>query len=153
MVFLHGLTDLPYSLRHVADRYRDLGYLAIGLRLPGHGTVPAALTDTVWEDWLAATRLAVREARRSVGARAPLHLVGYSAGGALALKYALDAIEDPRLTRPDRLVLISPMIGINSLRPLRGSRRRCRPCCLPSPRPHGSAWCRNSIHSNTTRSR
>jgi alpha-beta hydrolase superfamily lysophospholipase len=40
--------------------------------------------------------------------------VGYSAGGAFALKYALDAIEDPHLTRPDRLVLISPMIGINS---------------------------------------
>jgi alpha-beta hydrolase superfamily lysophospholipase len=41
-----------------------------------------------------------------------LHLVGFSNGGALALKYALDAIEDPALTRPDRLVLISPMIGI-----------------------------------------
>ena len=42
----------------------------------------------------------------------PLHLVGFSNGGALAMKYALDAIEDPQLSRPDRLVLISPMIGI-----------------------------------------
>jgi alpha-beta hydrolase superfamily lysophospholipase len=41
-----------------------------------------------------------------------LHIVGFSNGGALALKYALDAIEDRKLTRPDRLVLISPMIGI-----------------------------------------
>jgi alpha-beta hydrolase superfamily lysophospholipase len=39
-------------------------------------------------------------------------MVGFSNGGALALKYALDAIEDPALARPDRLVLISPMIGI-----------------------------------------
>ena len=102
VVLLHGLTDSPYSLRHIADRYRDLGYIAIGLRLPGHGTVPGALTATKWQDWLAATRLAVREARRRVGASAPLHLVGYSAGGALAVKYALDAIEDPQLTRPDQ---------------------------------------------------
>ena len=114
VVLLHGLTDAPYSLRHVARRYRDRGWVAIGLRTPAHGTVPAALTDTAWEDWLAATRLAIREARRRVGPNAPLHLVGFSAGGAFALKYALDAIEDPRLTRPDRLVLISPMIGINS---------------------------------------
>jgi alpha-beta hydrolase superfamily lysophospholipase len=114
VVLLHGLTDAPYSLRHVALRYRDLGFVAIGLRTPGHGTVPAALTDSRWEDWLAATRLAIREARRRVGPDVPLHLVGYSAGGALAVKYALDAIEDPHLTRPDRIVLISPMIGVNS---------------------------------------
>jgi alpha-beta hydrolase superfamily lysophospholipase len=114
VVLLHGLTDAPYSLRHVAMRYRDLGFVAIGLRTPDHGTVPAALTESRWEDWLAATRLAIREARRRVGPDAPLHLVGYSAGGAFALKYALDAIEDPHLTRPDRLVLISPMVGISS---------------------------------------
>ncbi len=114
VVLLHGLTDAPYSLRHIARLYRDLGYVAIGLRTPAHGTVPAALTDTSWEDWLAATRLAVREARRRVGPNAPLHMVGFSAGGAFALKYALDAIEDPTLSRPDRLVLISPMVGISS---------------------------------------
>lgn len=112
VVLLHGLTDAPYSLRHIALRYRDLGYVAIGLRLPGHGTVPGALTAVTWQDWLAATRLAVREARRRVGPKAPLELVGYSAGGALALKYALDAIQDSHLARPDRIVLISPMIGI-----------------------------------------
>jgi alpha-beta hydrolase superfamily lysophospholipase len=114
VVLLHGLTDSPYSLRHIARRYYDLGYVVIGLRTPGHGTVPGALTTSSWQDWLAATRLAVHEARRRVTAGRPLHLVGYSAGGALALKYALDAIEDPQLTRPDRIVLISPMIGINS---------------------------------------
>ena len=152
VVLLHGLTDSPYSLRHIADRYRDLGYIAIGLRLPGHGTVPGALTATKWQDWLAAARLAVREARRRVGASAPLHLVGYSMGGALAVKYALDAIDDPQVTRPDRIVLISPMIGINSLARFAGL-AGCRPCCLRSPRPHGSVWCRNSIHSNTTLSR
>jgi alpha-beta hydrolase superfamily lysophospholipase len=112
VVLLHGLTDSPYSLRHIAKRYRDHGFVAIGLRLPGHGTVPAALTDVRWEDWMAATRLAVREARRRVPAPAPLHLVGYSNGGALAMKYALDALEDPQLARADRILLLTPMIGI-----------------------------------------
>ena len=112
VVLLHGLTDSPYSLRHIANRYRDHGFVAIGLRLPGHGTVPAALTDVRWEDWMAATRLAVREARRRVPGPAPLHLVGYSNGGTLAMKYALDALEDPQLARPDRILLLTPMIGI-----------------------------------------
>lgn len=111
-VFLHGLTDAPYSQRHIAQRYRDLGFIAVAPRIPAHGTVPAALTEVDWEDWLAATRLAVREARRLAGSNVPLHLVGFSNGGALALKYAMDALEDESLARPDRLVLISPMVGI-----------------------------------------
>ncbi|MFO1325040.1 MAG: alpha/beta hydrolase [Burkholderiales bacterium] len=115
VVMLHGLTDSPYSLRHIARRYREDGYVAIAIRLPGHGTVPAGLTDVVWEDWSEATRLAVREARRRVGPGKPLHLVGFSNGGALALKYALDALEDKSLSRPDRLVLISPMIGVTEM--------------------------------------
>ncbi|MBR0695528.1 carboxylesterase [Bradyrhizobium lablabi] len=112
VVLLHGLTDSPYSQRHIARVYRDKGFVALVIRLPGHGTVPAGLTAVTWEDWMAATRLAVREARRRVPAPAPLHLVGFSNGGALAVKYALDAIENPDLARPDRIVLISPMIGI-----------------------------------------
>lgn len=113
-VFLHGLTDAPYSLRHLAEAYRERSFLAIAMRMPGHGTVPAGLTQAEWEDWMAATRLAVREARRRVPPDAPLHLVGYSNGGALALKHALDALEDPSLPRADRIVLVSPMVGVTA---------------------------------------
>jgi alpha-beta hydrolase superfamily lysophospholipase len=112
VVLLHGLTDSPYSQCHIARFYQDHGFLAIVPRMPAHGTVPAALTDVEWEDWMAATRLAVREARRRTEPSAPLHLVGFSNGGALALMYALDSIGDEKLSRPDRLVLISPMVGI-----------------------------------------
>jgi hypothetical protein len=61
---------------------------------------------------MAATRLAVREARRRAGPDAPLHLVGFSNGGALAMKYSVDALEQEGLSRPSQIVLISPMIGI-----------------------------------------
>jgi alpha-beta hydrolase superfamily lysophospholipase len=114
VVLLHGLTDSPYSLRHLARRYREHGFIAVAIRLPGHGTVPSGLTDVNWEDWSAATGLAVREARRRIGPSRPLHLVGFSNGGALAMKYALDALGDKTLTRADRIVLISPMIGITA---------------------------------------
>jgi alpha-beta hydrolase superfamily lysophospholipase len=112
-VFLHGLTDAPYSLRHLAEAYRAQGFLAIAIRLPGHGMVPGGLTEAVWEDWMAAARLAVRTARARVP-RGALHLVGYSNGGALALRHALDAIEDQRLPQADRLVLLSPMVGVTA---------------------------------------
>lgn len=114
VVLLHGLTDAPFSLRHVARHYRERGFVAVGIRLPAHGTVPAALTDVEWEDWDAATRLAVREARRRAGLSVPLHIVGFSNGGALALEYALDALDDSHLPQADRLILISPMIGITA---------------------------------------
>lgn len=112
VVLIHGLTDSPYSLRHIARHYAERGFIAIGLRVPGHGTVPAALTEVEWEDWIAATRLAMREARRVAGPDKPIHMVGFSNGGALALKYSLDTLADPALPRADRLVLLSPMIGV-----------------------------------------
>ncbi|WP_425351431.1 alpha/beta hydrolase [Methylocystis bryophila] len=112
VVLLHGLTDSPYSLRHIGARYRDHGFVVVAIRAPAHGTTPAALSATDWESWLAATRLAVREARRLAPKPLPLHIVGFSNGGSLALKYALDAIENEQLARPDNLILISPMVGI-----------------------------------------
>lgn len=84
----------------------------MAIRLPGHGSVPAGLSAAHWEDWMAATRLAVREATRRAPGQ-PLYLVGFSNGGALAVKYALDALARPELSRPDHLILLSPMIGVS----------------------------------------
>ena len=111
VVLLHGLTDAPYSLRHVAQRYQAAGWTAIGIRMPGHGTVPAGLTAAKWQDWTAATRLALREAKRRAGT-GPIDIIGYSNGGALAMQYALAAAADPKLPQPHRVVLLSPMIGL-----------------------------------------
>ncbi len=130
VVLLHGLTDAPYSLRHVARYYRDHGYVAIGLRVPGHGTVPAGLAAADAGEWMAATRLAVREAERRVGPDRPLHLVGYSNGAALAVKYALDVIEQGQGRQADRIVLISPMVGVSGF--ARWARLAGLPALLPA---------------------
>lgn len=113
VVLLHGLTDSPYSLRHLAQHLSEQGFVSLVPRMPGHGTLPSGLTDVRWEQWLATTRMAVREAREQVP-DGPLYLVGYSNGGALALRYSLAALEDRSLAMPQRLVLISPMVGVTS---------------------------------------
>ena len=112
-LLVHGLTDAPYSLRSVADLLASQGIYALALRMPGHGTVPAALTTTTWEDWIAAVRVGMRHVRQRAGEATPIYLVGYSNGGALAVKYSLDALLMPDLPRADRVVLLSPMIGVS----------------------------------------
>ena len=111
-LLVHGLTDAPYSMRAIGNDLRTRGYYAVGLRVPGHGTVPAGLTGVTWEDWLAAVRLVARHVRATVGPDKPLVLVGFSNGGALVLKYALDALQGSGDPQAARIVLLSPMIGV-----------------------------------------
>ncbi|HEV8578981.1 MAG TPA: alpha/beta fold hydrolase [Thermoanaerobaculia bacterium] len=115
-LLIHGLSDSPYSLRPLAETLRRQGFYSLCLRMPGHGTVPGALARAEWEDWLAAVRLGARHVRGRAGEGRPFVLVGYSNGGALVVKYALDALDaSNRLPRPDRLLLLSPMIGVTRL--------------------------------------
>jgi len=111
-LLLHGLTDSPYSLRRIGEILHARGFYVLGLRLPAHGTVPGALTTVRWEDWVAASRIGARHVRHRIGPGLPFVIAGYSNGGALAVKYTLDAMSDPGLPPPDRLVLFSPEIGI-----------------------------------------
>lgn len=111
VVLLHGLTDSPWSMRRLALAVQRAGFAAIVLRLPGHGTAPAALARVSRQQWLAATALALREANR-LAAGAPVSLIGYSNGAALALHYCLSGLFSARHVPVARLILLSPMIGI-----------------------------------------
>jgi alpha-beta hydrolase superfamily lysophospholipase len=111
-LLVHGLTDAPYSMRTIGEDLRRRGYLALALRMPGHGTVPGGLTAVLWEDWVAAARVGVRHLRATVGADKPLVLVGYSNGGAVVLKYALDVLDGSGDPPAARIVLLSPMLGV-----------------------------------------
>ncbi len=112
-LLVHGLTDAPYSVKADAEVLRRLGYYTLCLRMPGHGTVPGGLVTARWEDWRAAVRIGARHVRQKIGASAPFVLAGYSNGGALSVQYGLEAAEDTRLPRPDRIILFSPMIGVS----------------------------------------
>lgn len=115
VLLLHGLSDSPYSLRSVGLHLAARGYRVVGLRLPGHGTAPSGMVDFEFEDMQAAVRLVMADLQSQLGPAAPLFIVGYSNGAALAVDYALDAREEPKLARAAGLVLISPAIGITRL--------------------------------------
>lgn len=114
VLLLHGMSDSPYSLRNLGQRLNAEGAWVVGLRLPGHGTAPSGLTTVQWQDMAAAVRLAMGHLSQSVGDQ-PLYVFGYSNGGALAVHYALTALEDATLPPPHGLVLFSPAIGVTPL--------------------------------------
>jgi alpha-beta hydrolase superfamily lysophospholipase len=112
VLLVHGLSDSPYSMRHLAETYVAEGCSALVLRMPGHGTVPLGLVTASWHDWRAAVALGAQAVRDRIGASAPLFMASYSNGGALVLGHALDALDDRRLAKADGLMLFSPMIGV-----------------------------------------
>jgi alpha-beta hydrolase superfamily lysophospholipase len=114
ILLLHGMSDSPYSLRSLGETLHGAGAWVVGLRLPGHGTAPSGLVRVKWQDMAAAVRLSMDHLRDRVGDR-PIYMVGYSNGGALAVHYALSALEDNALPSVDGMVLISPATGVSPL--------------------------------------
>ncbi len=112
VLLLHGLTDAPYTFRALGKALNQRGYRVLGLRLPGHGTAPSGLTSLRWQDMAASVRLAARHLAAEVGDK-PVHVIGYSTGAALAVDFALTALEGGATPVPASLVLISPAIGLH----------------------------------------
>ncbi len=112
VLMIHGLTDSPYSMRHLARVFEEQGYYVLALRMPGHGTIPSGLLTARWEDWMAATYLGARHVREKIGKDLPFFMVGYSNGGALAVKYIMESLQDETKPMPDRVILLSPMLGV-----------------------------------------
>ncbi len=111
VLLLHGMSDSPYSLRALGTQLNEKGAWVVGLRLPGHGTIPSGLVQLKWEDMAAAVRLATRHLKDRVG-DAPIFIVGYSTGGALAVEYTLASIDNTELPQVEKIVLISPAMGV-----------------------------------------
>jgi alpha-beta hydrolase superfamily lysophospholipase len=114
VVLIHGMSDSPYSLRSIGDRLNADGAWVTSLRVPGHGTAPVGLVNVNWQDMEAAVKLAVKHVREKIGEK-PLFIIGYSNGGALALQYTLNTLQDGTLPKVQRLVLISPEIAVTKL--------------------------------------
>lgn len=114
VLLLHGMSDSPYSLRALGRSLHERGYWVVGLRLPGHGTVPSGMKSVRWQDMAAAVRLAFDHLAQNVGAGA-VHIVGYSTGAPLALNLTLGAMDGDVSPVPKSLVLISPAIGVASV--------------------------------------
>jgi len=115
VLLLHGLSDSPYSLRSIAELFRDRGFSVLGLRLPGHGTTPGSLSATGADAWRAAVRAAARHAASRAGASGRLVIVGYSMGALLAVDYTLEALAGSGDPPPAALVLLSPAMQVSAV--------------------------------------
>lgn len=118
VLLLHGMSDSPYSLHALGEELNRRGYWVVGLRMPGHGTVPSGMKTVTWGDMKAVVRLGVAHLASRVPpspttGQPAVHIVGYSTGAPLALDYALDAMDGRVSPKPASLVLVSPAIGVS----------------------------------------
>ena len=90
IVLVHGFLASPAEVRGFGDKLAERGYRVIGIRLKGHGTSPWDLRDRSWEDWLDSV---ARGYRIMASLSEGVALVGFSTGGALALRLAADKPE------------------------------------------------------------
>ena len=119
VLLLHGMSDSPYTMRALGETLNQHGYHVVVLRLPGHGTAPSGLRHVSWQDMAAAAKLGMEHLASELGSK-PLHIIGYSAGAALAMNYTLDALAAADGPLPASLVLVSPSIRIHPAGALAG---------------------------------
>ena len=117
ILLVHGLKDSPYHLRTIGKFFSDNGYYVIGLRLPGHGTTPGALLNVHWKDWYAAVHFGAEMVLKKIEdvKDSKFYVGGFSTGGALTLRYVLEATGSQNSQVPDKLLLLSPAIGVSPL--------------------------------------
>lgn len=102
VLFCHGFTGTPASLRGWAEQTAEAGHTVALPRLPGHGTVWQELAVTSWEDWYACVDAEYRRLRERCD---HVFVAGLSMGGSLALRLA-EQHEDVA-----GLLLVNPALG------------------------------------------
>ncbi|MFU8856135.1 MAG: alpha/beta fold hydrolase [Deferrisomatales bacterium] len=121
VLLVHGFTASPAEVLPLGERLRDHRFPTLGVRLQGHGTSPWDLLERSWEDWLASVRRGY-EILSAFSER--VCLVGFSAGGALALRLAAEsppglagvaAVAPPLKVRDKAMMLVPWVHGANRL--------------------------------------
>lgn len=121
ILLVHGFLSSPAELSQYGEHIHQQGFNVLGVRLSGHGTSPYDLNNRNWEEWLDS----VRRSHEILSAFADeIIIVGFSAGGALALLFAsekpkkLNAVISvcAALEIQDKGIHLAPyMNGINKL--------------------------------------
>src|SRR5262249_55594254 len=96
VLLVHGLSDSPYSMRAIADTFYAHGYYVLGLRMPGHGTIPSGLLHVRWQDWYGAVVLAAKHAAAQAPGK-PFLAGGHSTGAALVTLLSVRSLQDRSL--------------------------------------------------------
>lgn len=105
VLLVHGLTDSPYHMRHLADFFQRNGFRVMAILLPGHGTQAGDLLEVKWQSWAATVAYGATCLAQEVD---EVYLAGFSAGAALCVRHAA---HDNRVRG---LFLFSPALEITS---------------------------------------
>jgi esterase/lipase len=121
VILIHGLLASPAEVRSFGERLLEQGHVVIGVRLKGHGTSPKDLRERQWEDWYESVLRAYSILQQHAD---QIHVVGFSTGGALALRLASDqpdaltgvsAISVPIKFRDPKMMFVPLVHGTNKL--------------------------------------
>ncbi len=121
IVMIHGFLASPAELRPFAEKLVAAGHPVIGVRLSGHGTSPCDLRHREWREWLDS----VHRGYQIMSAFSErIAVVGFSSGGALALRIASEepqglacvaAVGVPLRFKDRRMVFVPLVNSINKL--------------------------------------
>lgn len=123
-LLIHGLLDSPYVMRDVGRKLQAQGYHVRSILLPGHGTVPGALLNVRYQDWLQAMHYGIHSLAREVDR---LFIVGFSTGASLGLYHAMKNLPNSVAG----LILLAPAIKIFSSLDFLSNAHRCISWALP----------------------
>ena len=117
IILIHGLSDSPYHMYDLAQYFYDKDYYVFALRLPGHGTLPSGLLNVTWQQWYDAVNWSMQKASVLAKDRnnIPVHMGGFSTGGALCLYHSFMAVNNSEMLMPDKVFLFSPAAGVDPL--------------------------------------
>jgi esterase/lipase len=107
-LLLHGLYDSPFIMKDIAEHLQKSGLKIRSLLLPGHGSVPGALLNVRYQEWLDTVEHGLKGLAKEFK---KIWLIGFSTGGTLALYHALKKT----LPAVAGVVLLAPAIKISAL--------------------------------------
>ena len=104
VLFVHGFTGAPPSMRPWAEFLLSKGYTVRVPLLPGHGTKPQDLNKVKWQEWPAKVQAELEELFKTCD---QVFLAGLSMGGGTSL-YVAEENSD----RLSGVILVNPMIHV-----------------------------------------
>jgi carboxylesterase len=113
IIFVHGFTGSPASMRPWAHFFEDRGYTVRVPRIPGHGTKWQDLNEVSWQEWPAKVE---REQAPLVALCDRIFIFGLSMGGANTLHVAANFRSRIGGEKLAGIVLVNPMIHIPGIR-------------------------------------
>ena len=109
IVFVHGFTGSPASMRPWAHYFQERGYSVRAPRIPGHGTQWQVLNEVRWEEWPKKVEVEITE---MIDLCDRYFIFGLSMGGANTLHVAASLASRPGGEKLAGIVLVNPMIHI-----------------------------------------